>query len=366
MPTIATLRAHWLALSCLPFASVLAQEPPADPLAQQIARLMRATERPNSPGAVVLVARGQHVLHQRAYGQADLERAVPLQVDSVLDIGSTSKQFTAASLLLLEQDGALALGDGLRKHVKELPPCFTPVTLRHLMLHTSGIPDYINLMVGADAPHHLEDRTTAEDALSALGKVEKLDFATGTKWAYSNSNYFLLSTVVERACGLTLAAFAQKRLFEPLGMQHTHVHVDCTQLVPGRALSYSRARGGGWRWNFSNWEQTGDGAVMTTVGDLLKWARNFTTGTVGGEKLLAAMRQPGKLDDGSAIDYGAGLMFGDLEGTPCVSHGGAWAAYRAELLRVPAADLVVVVLCNRDDLEPSAMARKIAQAALRG
>jgi CubicO group peptidase (beta-lactamase class C family) len=366
MPTLATLRAHWLALSCLPFASVLAQEPPDDPLAQQIARLLRATERPNAPGAVVLVARGTNVLHQRAYGQADLERAVPLQTDSVLDIGSTSKQFTAASVLLLEQDGALALGDRVNKHVRELPRCGDDVTLRHLMLHTSGIPDYIGLMLAGDAPHQLEDRTTAEDALDALGRVEKLDFPAGSKWAYSNSNYFLLAAVVERASGLPLATFAQKRIFEPLGMQRTHVHVDCTQLVPNRALSYSRARGGGWRWNFSNWEQTGDGAVMTTVGDLLKWARNFTTGSVGGETLLAAMKERGALDDGTAIDYGAGLMFGDLEGTPCVSHGGAWAAYRAELLRVPSADLVVVVLCNRDDLEPSAMARKIALAALRG
>jgi CubicO group peptidase (beta-lactamase class C family) len=353
-----------LAGSVVALVPLVAQDA-ADPLAERIAQLLRATERPGSPGAVVLVARGDEILHHRAYGLADLERAVPLQVDSVLDIGSTSKQFTAASVLLLEQDDALSLADPVHKHVKELPACFAPVTLRHLMLHTSGIPDYIGLLLAGDAPHHQEDRTTADDALDALCRVDALQFPAGAQWAYSNSNYFLLAVVVERASGSSLAQFARQRIFEPLGMTSTHIHTDCTQLVPGRAFSYSRARGGGWRWNFSNWEQSGDGAVLTTVGDLWQWARNFSSGKVGGEKLLAAMAQRGSLDDGSAIDYGAGLSFGDLAGTPCVTHGGAWAAYRAELLRVPSRDLVVVCLCNRDDLDPQAICRKIAVAALR-
>lgn len=337
-----------------------------DPLGDRIAQLFRATQKAGSPGAVVFVSRGDTVLHHRAYGLADLERRVPLDTGSVFDIGSTSKQFTAACALLLEQDGVWSLADPVRKIIQELPACCEPVTLRHLMLHTSGIPDYIGLLVRGDGGHHFEDRTTPGDALEALGAIAALDFATGSRWAYSNSNYFLLAVAIERAAGTTLAEFARQRIFAPLGMEQTHVHTDCTQLVPDRALSYSRARSGGWRWNFSNWEQVGDGAVMTTAGDLSKWARNFTTGAVGGERLQQAMARPGTLDDGTPIDYGAGLMFGNLEGTPCVSHGGAWAAYRAELLRVPAADLVVIVLCNRDDLEPSSLSRRIAQAALRG
>jgi CubicO group peptidase (beta-lactamase class C family) len=345
---------------------VLAAAVAQDPLGDRVAQLLRATQKPDSPGAVVLVARGDTVLHHRAYGHADLERRVPLRTDSVFDIGSTSKQFTAACALLLEQDGAWSLADPVRKLVPELPACCEHVTLRHLMLHTSGIPDYIGLMVRGDGGHHFEDRTTPADALEALGTVSALDFATGSRWAYSNSNYFLLAVAIERATGTPLAEFARQRIFAPLGMEQTHVHTDCTRLVPDRALSYSRAKGGGWRWNFSNWEQVGDGAVMTTVGDLWKWARNFASGTVGGERLQQAMSRPGALDDGTPIEYGAGLMFGDLEGSPCVWHGGAWAAYRADLLRVPSADLVVIVLCNRDDLEPSSLCRRIALAALRG
>jgi CubicO group peptidase (beta-lactamase class C family) len=129
-------------------------------------------------------------------------------------------------------------------------------------------------------------------------------------------------------------------------------------------LSYSRGLKGGWRWNFSNWEQTGDGAVFTTVGDLLLWSRNFHDGKVGGQKLLAAMAQPGKLDNGTALDYGAGLEFGELAGLKTVRHSGAWAAYRADLLRIPSKELTVVCLCNRDDVNPIAYVDRMAKIAL--
>lgn len=350
---------HAAAAFLTTFVPLLAQD--AEPtLEAKVDRIFRQYAKTDAPGAVVLIGRGSEVLLQKAYGLADLERNVPLTPDSVFDIGSTSKQFTAASLLLLEQEKKLSLGDAAKKHVAELPECAAAITLRHLMLHTSGLPDYIGLM--AKAGFDLEDKTSAEDALRALGKVEALDFPTGTKWEYSNSNYFLLSEVVERVAKRPLAEFAHERFFEPVGMRHTHVHADCTQLVPKRALSYSKGPRGTWRWNFSNWEQTGDGAVFTTVGDLFLWAQNFETGAVGGPELLATMSAPGTLDDGTALEYGAGLMFHGDNGRKIVSHGGAWAAYRAELLRVPAEKLVVVCLMNRDDGNPSAVCQRIAQA----
>lgn len=337
-----------------------AQEAPS--LEAKVDRIFARLAAADEPGAVVFVGRGKDVVLQRAYGCADLERGVPLATDSVFDIGSTSKQFTATCVLLLEQEGRLALGDPVEKHVPELPACCHAVTLRHLMLHTSGIPDYIGLMARAGAD--LEDRTTADEAMTALGKVTELEFATGAKWSYSNSNYFLLSEVVERVAKRPLAEFAQERIFGPLGMTRTHIHTDCTMVVPKRAFSYAKDPRGVWKWAFSNWEQTGDGAVMTTVGDLFLWARNFTDGKVGGAPLLAAMGERGKLDDGKPLDYGAGLMFGDDGGRKIVSHGGAWAAYRADLVRIPSEDLVVICLCNRDDANPSDLCRRVARAAL--
>jgi CubicO group peptidase (beta-lactamase class C family) len=349
-----------LSFAALPPA-LAAQDTPADRLAAKVDRIFRPYARADGPGAVVLVGRGDQILLQRAYGQADLERGVPLAVDSVLDIGSTSKQFTAACVLLLAGEGKLSITDPVRKHVPELPACCDAVTVRHLLLHTSGIPDYIGLLVKAGA--EIEDRTNADDAMDGLERVAALLFAPGHKWEYSNSNYFLLAEIVERAAHRPLAEFAAERIFEPLGMASTHVHADATQLVSRRALSYTRGRPGTWRWCFSNWEQTGDGAVFTTVGDLFRWSRNFTTGAVGGEKLLQAMAARGSLDDGTTIDYGMGLLFSEEKGEKTVSHSGAWAGYRADLLRIPERDLVVICLANRDDVNPSGLCLRVAAAA---
>jgi CubicO group peptidase (beta-lactamase class C family) len=342
-------------LAVLSLAAVLSAQ---QSLEARVDAMFRGCSKPGSPGAVVLVAKGEQILLQKAYGLADLEREVPLSVDSVFDIASTSKQFTAASVLLLVADGKLALADPIGKHVPELPACSAGITLRHLLLHTSGLPDYTGLLA---KDHDLVDRTTTEQALAALGAVTELDFPVGSKWEYSNSNYLLLAEVVARVSGMPWAKFTAERIFVPLGMKRSHVHDDCTALVPGRAFSYARGKRG-WRWDFSNWEQVGDGAVFTTVGDLLRWARNFETGVVGGEALRAAMAGPGKLDDGTVIDYGMGLSFETVKGQPMVSHSGAWASYRAELLRVPGRGLVVVCLCNRGDLDPSGLCRRIAAA----
>jgi CubicO group peptidase (beta-lactamase class C family) len=231
--------------------------------------------------------------------------------------------------------------------------------VRHLLLHTSGLPDYVGLLARGNVDY--EDRTTPAEALAALQQVEALDFEPGTKWAYSNTNYFLLAGIVECVAGQPLPEFAQQRIFGPLGMENTRVHADCRRLVPNRALSYSKAAGGEWRWNFSNWEQLGDGAVLTTVGDLERWARNFATGTVGGKAWQQAMAGPGTLDDGQPIDYGMGLGFKTQAGRRFVAHGGAWAGYRAELLRVPDEQLTVVCLSNRADLAPTRICADIAK-----
>lgn len=369
-------------LLCALLAGV-AQLPPPEPpprdaavgaaqqptLEQRTDRLFRGCARPGQPGGVVLVARGDDVLLRKAYGLMDVEREVAMRPDAVFDIGSTSKQFTATCLLLLAQEGALSLDDPVRQHVDELPECCAPVTLRHLMLHTSGLPDYIGRML--EGGHEVEDRTGMDEALESLVRIDKLEFPPGTRWQYSNSNYLLLSIVVEGASGQALADFAAERIFTPLGMRDTHVHRDCTALVPRRALSYSRGGPGGWRWNFSNWEQTGDGAVFTTVDDLLRWSSDAAVGVVGGDALRAALARPGALDDGGELNYGAGLIFeretfDGLGERLVVSHGGAWAAYRAELLRVPEERLTVICLLNRDDLHPDRIARRIAGFALGG
>ncbi|MCR9246302.1 MAG: beta-lactamase family protein [bacterium] len=331
-------------------------------LAAHADRMFRRCSKPGVPGAAVLVTRGDEVLLRRAYGLADLEREVALTPESVFDIASTSKQFTAASVLLLEGDGELALSDSVCGHISELPECMRPVTVRHLMFHTSGIPDYISLML--DDGVDVEDRTSTTDALAVIGAVEKLQFAAGSKWSYSNSNYLLLSEIVDRVAGRPLAEFAAERIFEPLEMKSTRVRTDTRVLIPRRALSYSPVARGQWVMNYSNWEQTGDGAVHTTVDDLRRWLVNLSTFEVGGDHLRRRLAGPGALDDGTPIDYGFGLVYSRWHGHETVSHGGSWAGYRSDVLLVPAAKLVVICLCNRSDLSPGPVCKSLARKVL--
>src|SRR5687768_3033322 len=217
----------------------------------------------DGPGCALAVVRDGGIVYSKGYGMASLEHGVPITPQTVFDIGSTSKQITAASILLLAQDGKLSLDDDVRKHIPEMPDLGTPVTLRHLLHHTSGVRDYIELLQLGEIS--FEDVATDDDALAALSRQKALDFRPGDEHSYSNSGYFLLSLVVKRTSGKTLREFAQERIFTPLGMSSTQILDDHTLVIPRRAASYAPRRDGGFRLAIANWEQTGDGAVQTTV-----------------------------------------------------------------------------------------------------
>jgi len=323
--------------------------------------------KPGSPGCAVAVYRGGRIAYARGYGLANLELNVPITPRTVFDIGSTSKQFTSMSILLLAQEGRLSLGDPVQKFVPEVPNYSRPVTIRHLLHHTSGMRDYIELMSLAGARE--EDVTDAKDALAVISRQRVLNFEPGSEWLYSNTGYFLLSVIVERASGKPLPAFARERIFAPLGMRSTHFHDDHTMIVPGRATGYAPrdpTKGTGFSIAMSDWEQTGDGAVMTTVEDLLRWDENFYTGQVGGRPLLDSMQRTATLNDGKPLTYAAGLFVDTYRGVRAVSHGGAWAGYRAELLRFPAQHLSIACLCNLATARPSQRARQVADVQLAG
>jgi CubicO group peptidase (beta-lactamase class C family) len=228
--------------------------------------------------------------------------------------------------------------------------------------HTSGLRDYIELLLLGGA--HLDGVTDARDALDTLARQRALEFPPGTRHAYSNSGYFLLAQVVERVTGKPFAAFVAERLFAPLGMTRSHVHDDHTRIVPGRAIGYAPRPGGGWRIEMSGWEQTGDGAVMTTVRDLARWDANFYDPRVGGQDLLDGLHRKGRLSSGEEIDYASGLVHGVHRGLATVSHAGEWAGYRAQLLRFPAQRTSLIVLCNTNEIDPSGVAYAIAEVVL--
>lgn len=331
-------------------------------LAARVDSLFMSWNRTNSPGCAVAVFRNSEIIHARGYGMASLEHGLAITPKTVFDIGSTSKQFAAMSIVLLAEDGALSLDDDVHRFVPELPDYGHRITIRHLLTHTSGLRDYLTLwsLAGFDDA----DYTTGAEALALIAKQGSLNFPPGEQYLYSNSGFFLLSVIVERASGKSLAAFAQERIFEPLGMHHTRFNDDHTAIIPDKATGYSPRAGGGVAVNMSNYEQTGDGAVNTSVEDLLKWDENFYTGKVGGPRALQSMQTPAVLNDGRELTYALGLRVEPYRGLPTVSHGGSWVGYRAELLRFPDQHLSVACLCNRSDAGPSRMARLVADIYL--
>jgi CubicO group peptidase (beta-lactamase class C family) len=318
----------------------------------------------DSPGCAVAVAQNGTIAYARGYGRASVELGVPITPQTVFDIGSTSKQFTALSILLLERDGKLSLDDDIRRYLPEIPDYGRRIAIRHLLTHTSGLRDYGDLLE-LDG-HEIADHTTDRDALDMLARQRGVNFAPGGEWRYSNTGFFLASIIVARASGRSLAELARDRIFGPLGMTSTQYLDDTTRIVPRRATAYSPAPGGGFRVNMSDWDQTGDGAVQTTVEDLARWDENFYAPKVGDERMLRAMQTAGRLNDGKAHEYGLGLSVGTYGGLRRVSHGGAWAGYRAELMRFPDQHTSVIALCNVSNSQPTMLAESVAAAWLAG
>jgi CubicO group peptidase (beta-lactamase class C family) len=319
--------------------------------------------KPGSPGCALGVFRDGTVIYAKGYGLANLEENIPITPASVFDIGSTSKQFTAASILLLEKQGKLSVNDDVRKYIPELPDYGQKITILHLLNHTSGLRDYLTLMDLAGI--NTDSVTTDDDALAFIARQKALNFVPGSDWLYSNTGFFLLSVIVKRVSGKSLREFAAENIFSPLGMAHTQFRDDHTSLVPNRALAYDpKEHADGYALSISYFEQTGDGAVHTSAEDLQKWDENFYSGQIGGKDFLAKIQEQGKLNSGKMLDYAKGLFIEDYRGLRTVSHGGAWGGYRAELLRFPDRHFSVACLCNLGNAEPSKRAHEVADVYL--
>jgi CubicO group peptidase (beta-lactamase class C family) len=328
----------------------------------RIDSVFRRFEAPGSPGCALGVVRDGALAYARGYGLASVELGVPITPTTVFDIGSVSKQFTALSIVLLAQDGKLSLDDDIRTHVPEVPAYSRPITIRHLLHHTSGLRDYIDVLSWSGVAD--EAVTGDREALEAIARQRAPNFPAGAEYRYSNSGFFLLSIIVKRAGGMSLRDFAARRIFVPLGMTHTQFVDRHEMIVPGKAGSYAAAPSGGFQLALANWEQTGDGAVNTTVEDLVKWDRNFVTGQVGGPAALKELHTTGVLNDGKAIDYALGLSVDQYRGLRRVSHGGAWAGFRAHLLRFPDQALSVFSLCNLSNSNPGSLNQQVADLVL--
>lgn len=328
-----------------------------DSLLSRVDAVFQAHDGRDTPGCALAVVQDGRVAYARGYGMASLEHGVAITPRTVFDIGSVAKQFAAASILLLEEQGKLSLEDDLRRYVWELPDWARTVKIRHLLHHTSGLPDYIGLLYLSG--RRTEDLSTDGEALEALARAPSLEFPPGTRHEYSNSGYFLLSLIVQRVSGQRLRDFARDQIFEPLGMTSTEYVEDHTRIVPRRATGYAPGTGSGFRLDASDWEQNGDGGVQTTVEDLARWDANFARPIVGGDSFAARMETPGQLVQGEKLDYAPGLRVTEYRGARTIGHGGSWAGFRAAMARFPEHRFSVITLCNLSTAEPSELARRV-------
>src|SRR5215216_867755 len=336
--------------------------PTTDTTTRIVDRAFEAWRGTDSPGCALGVSRNGRVVYERGYGMANLETATPITPSSIFHVASVSKQFTAMAIMLLANDGKLSVDDNIRKHLPEIRDYGTPITIRHLLNHTSGLRDQWELLSLARGRFE-ENRITEADVMDIVPRQTALNFTPGAEYVYSNTGFTLLGVIVKRVSGKSLRDFADERIFKPLGMRSTHFHDDYTMLVPGRTSAYA-PRAGGWRVSIPNYDTYGATSLFSTVGDLLKWEANLDNPVVGDRATIARMEAPTVLSGGATSSYGFGLAVGRNRGARLVGHGGADAGYRTDVERYPEHGLATVVLCNAASANPAQLGFRVAEVYL--
>ena len=317
----------------------------------------------DTPGCAVGAAQNGRTLLTRGYGMANLETGTPITAETIFESGSVAKQFTASAILLLMSDGKLRLDDRVQKYLPELPEYGRPMTIRHLLSHTSGLREWSNLVQMDSWPRGSRTHTQ-DDLLEVVFAQKEVNYPVGDHYSYTNSGFGLLVTIIERVSGMPFARFTAERLFKPLGMTQTAWRDDFERIVPGRAQAYSR-RGSSWGLDMPFDNVVGAGGMLTTVGDWLKWNDALDKRTLGGW-WVDSLESQATLTSGRKITYAMGLTVGNWRGEREVGHSGSTGGYATYLLRLPARGLSVAVMCNSAGSNPTNAARQIAEALVPG
>jgi CubicO group peptidase (beta-lactamase class C family) len=348
-------RATLVVLLIIPTAAFAQPDPAA-----RVDSVFAAWRGADAPGCAVGVAENGRPVLRRAYGLADLEHQVPNTPETVFEAGSVSKQFTAASVVLLARQGKLSLEDDIRRYIPEVPDYGARITIRHLLNHTSGLRDWGTVQEIAGWPRGTRIHTHAH-VLDIVSRQRAPNFAPGAEYLYSNTGYNLLAILVERVSGTSLAEFSRREIFGPLGMTSTQWRDDFSRVVRGRAQAYDQ-RDGAYHLEMPFENVYGNGGLLTTVGDLLRWNDALASGALGGA--LRELETQGRLTGGRRIEYALGLRVAPYRGVREVGHSGATAGYRAYLARYPDQGVSVAVLCNVAEANPTLLAHRTAEVFL--
>src|SRR6266851_5094445 len=331
-------------------------------LEHRVDALFSRYSQPGSPGAVVAVMRAGAIELCKGYGLASIELGVPIGPKTRFRIASVSKQFTVSAALMLADEGKLELSDPPHKYLRELRPL--PVTIDQMMRNSSGLPDFLELLrLGG---HSLDKPARPQDLLAACVRNNHLNFAPGSRFLYSNTNFLLLGLIIEKLACQKLGDFFAERIFKPLGMTSTLLAHEIDMVIPGLATGYLGDFEGGFRRAAHAYPQGGEGGLTSTVEDLLIWSRHFDQPALLPPTLPAQLAAAAPLAGGHANKYRRGVQADDLRGLATIGHGGLWPGYRTEFLRVPQADLTIVVIANLGSIDPWRQSRAIATLALEG
>lgn len=311
---------------------------------------------PGMPGASVLVTKNGEVVVNRSYGLAVVETAVPATSETNYRLASLSKQFTATAIALLVRDGLLRYDTPVRTYLPSVPEYTRAVTVRHLLTHTSGIPDYEDFV-----PRGQTVQVKDGDVPALLRQTDSMYFAPGSAYRYSNSGYALLALIVEKLSGRRYAAFLHERIFAPLGMRGTVAHEEGISTVPNRAFGYSLRSGVVVRTDQSSTSAVlGDGGIYSSLRDLITWDRALDAGTLLTRAELERVWTPERLADGTTTRYGFGWFTERENGSLRLSHHGETSGFTNFILKYPDRRLTVIVLTNRRGGAPWDLAARIA------
>lgn len=335
-------------------------------LTHQVDELFKKWDRNDSPGAALGIFKDGRIIYARGYGMANLEYSLVWTPQTPSRVGSISKQFIAMCIAILIEDRKLSLEDDIRKFIPGWPDYGMPVKIKHLLHHTSGIREYLDLVELIGKPEGSGYVYTPNELVKTLSRQKELNFKPGKMFSYSNSGYFLLSEIIEKVSGMKTSAFAKKYIFDPLEMNNTHFHDNPDKIVKNRAYGYSPKKNGGYELDILRLKVIGDLGVFTTIEDFLKWDRNFYDNKLGNgtQDLIKKMTSRGQLNNGKKIPYALGLNIDDYRGLRTRSHGGSAVGYQAYFLQFPDYKFSIVILSNLSTFHPGRIARKIADLYL--
>jgi CubicO group peptidase (beta-lactamase class C family) len=329
----------------------------------KVDQLFAPWNQAGSPGAAVVIIQDGAVVYEKGYGYASLEHRIPITPQTRFDVASVAKQFTGLSVAMLVEQGKLSPEDDIRKYLPDVPDFGKPITIANLLHHTSGLRDWPETLSlsGSD----MEGPISLDMILAMVRRQRELDFAPGEEHLYSNTGYNLLAAAVAKVTGQSFRIWTDATLFQPLGMEHTHVCDNSAEIVGDCAESYGRGlEEGKLHRVISQLSAQGSSSLFISAEDMGKWLLNFETAKVGGKAAIEMMHQPGKLNSGANVDYGFGLALDDYHGSPMLHHGGSWAGYRSFVMLIPERRFAVAVLANTAMMNTSEQARNIADLYL--